>query len=118
MAIETVSRLSEKTQEAGRSYRGFNFFSEEDLHLFEIIVRGEHTLQGLRNRNLREHMPGMSAGQVKSCQIVREFRMVKITIDTTAQGGSERGFTFPRRCSPAGWVSAAGGARSCRRRER
>ena len=64
VAIETVSRLSEKTEEGGRSYRGFNFFSEQDVHLFEIIVRGEHTIQGLRNRNLREHMPGKSAGQV------------------------------------------------------
>jgi hypothetical protein len=64
VAIETVSRLSEKTEDAGRSYRGFNFFSNEDVRLFETIVRGEHTIQGFRNRNLREHMPGKSPGQV------------------------------------------------------
>jgi hypothetical protein len=64
VAIETVSQLSEKTEDAGRSYRGFNFFSNEDMRLFETIVRGEHTIQGFRNRNLREHMPGKSPGQV------------------------------------------------------
>jgi hypothetical protein len=46
VAVETVNRLSEKTEDAGRRYRGFNFFFNEDVRLFETIVRGEHTIQG------------------------------------------------------------------------
>lgn len=64
VAVETVGRLSETVEKAGRSYRGFNFFAEPDLHLFETIVRGEHTIQGFRNAHLRPHLPGKSPGQV------------------------------------------------------
>lgn len=64
IAVEAVSRLSEKTTDAGRSYRGFNFFSEDDLRLFAAILRGENTIQGFRNRHLREHLPGRTPGQI------------------------------------------------------
>lgn len=64
VAIETVSRLSEKVEDAGRSYRGFNFFSAQDLHLFETLVRGENTLRGFRNADVRQHLPDKSSGQV------------------------------------------------------
>jgi hypothetical protein len=49
VAIEAVRRVSENVEHEGRSYRGFNFFSDEDVLLFEIILRGEHTIQGLCN---------------------------------------------------------------------
>ena len=64
VAIETVRRVSEKVHETGRAYSGFNFFSEHDVNLFEIILRGEHTIQGFRNAHLREHMPDKSPGQI------------------------------------------------------
>ena len=64
VAVETVGRLSEKVEEAGRGYSGFNFFSKPDLALFEAIVRGEHTIQGFRNADLRIRLPGKSPGQV------------------------------------------------------
>ena len=32
--------------------------------MFEIIVRGEHTLRGFRNADVRKHLPGKSPGQV------------------------------------------------------
>jgi len=64
VAIKTVARLSEKAEDAGRSYRGFNFFSEQDLTLLEALLRGENTLRGFRNTDLRRHLPGKSPGQV------------------------------------------------------
>src|SRR5271166_6049262 len=64
VAFMTVARLSEKAEDAGRSYRGFNFFSEQDQSLFEIIVRGEHTIAGFRNADIRKHLPDKSPGQV------------------------------------------------------
>lgn len=64
IAVETIGRLSEKVQDQGRSYRGFNFFSAEDLLLFETILRGEHTIQGFRNADLRAHLRDKSPGHV------------------------------------------------------
>jgi hypothetical protein len=64
VAVAAVGRLSEKVEDAGRSYRGFNFFSEQDLTLFETLLRGENTLRGFRNTDLRRHLPGKSPGQV------------------------------------------------------
>lgn len=64
-AIEMIARVSETTRDAGRAYRGFNFFAEEDLALFEVLLRGEHVIQGFRNATLRERLPvRKSAGQV------------------------------------------------------
>ena len=64
VAFETVARLSETTEEAGRSYRGFNFFSDQDLNLLETVLRGENTIAGFRNADLRKHLPDKSPGQV------------------------------------------------------
>jgi DNA-binding MarR family transcriptional regulator len=64
VSVEAVGRLSQKVTDAGRSYSGLNFFSEQDSHLFELLVRGEYTIRGLRNTDLRKHLPGKSPGQV------------------------------------------------------
>jgi hypothetical protein len=72
VAIEAVRRVSENVEHEGRSYRGFNFFSDQDVRLFEIILRGEHTIQGLRNAHIREHLPDKSASQVS--RMLRRLR--------------------------------------------
>jgi hypothetical protein len=72
VAIEAVQRVTEKAREAGRSYSGFNFFSESDVKIFEVVLRGEHTIQGLRNADLRRHLPDRSAGQVS--RILKRLR--------------------------------------------
>lgn len=41
-----------------------HFFSNEEVRLLETIVRGEHTIHGFRNANLRVYMPDKSPGQV------------------------------------------------------
>ena len=40
----------------------FNPAAPTDLTLFAAVLRGEHTLQGLRNRHLRVHLFGPDAG--------------------------------------------------------
>jgi hypothetical protein len=64
VSVEAVGRLSNKCIDAGRAYRGFNFLCEQDLELLENLVRGEHTISGLRNADLRTNMKGKSSGQV------------------------------------------------------
>jgi hypothetical protein len=72
VAIEAVGRLGENVEHEGRSYRGFNFFSDQDVRLFEILLRGEHTIQGVRNAHLREHLPDKSTGQIS--RMLRRLR--------------------------------------------
>jgi DNA-binding MarR family transcriptional regulator len=46
-----------------RAYKGFNFFSAQDQRIFELLLHGEHNIQGLRNADLRRSLP-LNAGQV------------------------------------------------------
>jgi DNA-binding MarR family transcriptional regulator len=58
-----LGKISETKMDNHRPYKGFNFFAAEDQHVFEILLRGEHNIQGLRNADLRRHLP-FNAGQV------------------------------------------------------
>ena len=57
----------------GRKYRGFNFFSPSDLDLFHAICAGEHMISGFRNRDLREQLSELSAGQVS--RLLKSLRL-------------------------------------------
>ena len=35
-----LNKISRKAEDAGRSYRGFNFFDDEDQKLFQSLARG------------------------------------------------------------------------------
>lgn len=59
-----LTKVTEPKVNNNRSYKGFNFFSAQDQRLFEVIVRGEYTIYGLRNCDLRQHLPGYSPGKV------------------------------------------------------
>lgn len=62
-----LHRVTETVIETGRSHKGFNFFSSTDERLFETIVRGEHTISGLRHRDIQRALPDQSPGQVSRC---------------------------------------------------
>ncbi len=59
-----LHKISKPVKVNGRSYKGFNFFNAADLSIFESILRGENTISGMRNKDLRRHLPDMSPGQV------------------------------------------------------
>ncbi len=48
-----VHDLGRRLQYNGRSYRGFNPVSKFDLKLFSSVLRGEHSIMGFRNRDIR-----------------------------------------------------------------
>jgi DNA-binding HxlR family transcriptional regulator len=62
--IRHLHKISKTVIEDERSYRGFNFFDDEDQTLFEILTRGEFTISGLRNRDLRRFMPEKTCSQI------------------------------------------------------
>ncbi len=71
-AIKDVGRISRPARAHNRSYRGFNLFCGDDLDLFRIITRGEFTIGGFRNSELRSHLPGKSAGKIS--RIIKRLR--------------------------------------------
>lgn len=61
--LRQLDKLGRRVQDGERSSRGFNMFAQDDLKLFETLMRGEFTLRGFRNRDLREKL-GRGAHQV------------------------------------------------------
>jgi hypothetical protein len=59
-----------------RSVRGVNFFREDDLLLLQALQRGEHQIQGVRNRQLQDHLPGWSPPKIG--RNLRRLRVLKI----------------------------------------
>jgi hypothetical protein len=59
-----LDKVSRPVSHGGRRYKGFNFFADFDQRLFEVILRGEHTISGMRNRDIRRTIPELSAAQV------------------------------------------------------
>lgn len=64
--IKNLNKISETVESNNRRYRGFNFFSEDDQSLFEVLARGEFNINGLRNKSLREHFPEKSSSAISA----------------------------------------------------
>ena len=62
--VKQVERLAAPTQQAGRSYRGFNLFAAEDLALLLALARGEWHISGFRNASLRRVLPAYTGAQL------------------------------------------------------
>ena len=73
-----MTRASEPVRDHDRNYRGFNFFAETDVVLFEAVVRGENVIQGFRNKTLRQSLPGKSSGQIaRALQRLRVHGLIR-----------------------------------------
>ena len=68
----TASRRDEKD----RSVRGVNFFRSDDLQFLRTLQRGEHQIQGVRNRTLQPHLPGWKPSRIG--RTLRRFRVLKL----------------------------------------
>ncbi|HEV2207404.1 MAG TPA: hypothetical protein VG167_01425 [Verrucomicrobiae bacterium] len=68
----TASRRDEKD----RSVRGVNFFRADDLQFLRALQRGEHQIQGVRNRTLQPHLPGWKPSRIG--RTLRRFRVLQL----------------------------------------
>jgi ribosomal protein S6E (S10) len=58
-ARRQIRKLARPAVQGNRRYRGFNPAAEEDVRLFAAILRGEHTIRGFRNHDIRGQLfPG------------------------------------------------------------
>jgi len=68
----TASRRDEKD----RSVRGVNFFRPDDLQFLRALQRGEHQIQGVRNRTLQAHLPDWKPARIG--RTLRRFRVLQL----------------------------------------
>lgn len=71
--MDKLDRFTQTIRHKERGYPGFNFFRTEDRALMETLVRGEYNIQGLRNKDLRQHLKGRSPGQVS--RLLKRLRL-------------------------------------------
>ena len=62
--VKALDKVAKPVRHEGRNDGGFNFFADADQRLFEVLVRGEHNISGMRNKDLRRHMNWLSSSQV------------------------------------------------------
>ena len=68
----TASRRDEKD----RSVLGVNCFRTDDLQFLRALQRGEHQIQGVRNRTLQPHLPDWKPSRIG--RTLRRFRVLKL----------------------------------------
>jgi len=64
VGTKNLDKVSQPRSDAGRNYRGFNFFNTEDRSLLLALTRGEHTITGLRHADLQRQLPYLSSGRI------------------------------------------------------
>jgi hypothetical protein len=64
MGISKLNKISKTVTENDRSYKGFNFFTEDDHRLFEAIASGQFNISGFQNKHLRHKLSGKSSAHI------------------------------------------------------
>jgi DNA-binding MarR family transcriptional regulator len=64
--------VTSSKSENNRNYKGFNFFSYEDLLVLTAIVRGEFKINGFRNKNMQKLL-GFNGGKIS--RLIKRLRV-------------------------------------------
>ena len=70
---DQLNRIARPVTEHDRKYRGFNFFSAEDGGLLLSLTRGEFTIRGFSNKDLRKQHPGKTSAQIS--RFIKRLRL-------------------------------------------
>ena len=73
---ENLNRLTQTHIENQHSYKGFNFFAEDDARILRLLLRGEFAACGLGSRDLRTLLPDKSNGQIS--RLLKRLRVHKL----------------------------------------
>ena len=73
VGVERLHRVAETKEQNDHRYKGFNLFSEEDTFLFRTLARGEFTISGFTNKDLRRHITDKNSGQMT--RLLKRLRM-------------------------------------------
>jgi hypothetical protein len=64
VGTKILDKISKPERDGDRTYKGFNFFSDDDRNLLLALVRGQHEITGFRHLDLQHQLPHLSSGQV------------------------------------------------------
>ena len=64
VGIKKLDKVSKTVVKNNRSFKGFNFFSLDDLRILQTVISGEFTITGFQNKNLRQKLNNYSSSQV------------------------------------------------------
>lgn len=53
VGIKKLEKISKSVVQNNRLFKGFNFFNEDDMNIFQAIISGKFTISGFQNKNLR-----------------------------------------------------------------
>lgn len=70
--IHNLNKISKSIVENGHSYKGFNFFSDDDLCILRSIDRGEFNISGFQNKSLRHFLAQKTSSQIS--RILKRLR--------------------------------------------
>ncbi len=71
--IKKLKTVSKTVISEERSYKGFNFFAEEDQKLLTVIARGEFNIKGFYNRSLHHFLSEKTTEQIS--RILKRLRL-------------------------------------------
>lgn len=72
VGVNNLNKVSKNVREKNRTYKGFNFFSDDDQQIFLTIVRGEFNIRGFQNKDLRLRLRNKTTSHV--CRIIKRLR--------------------------------------------
>ena len=64
VGIKKLEKVSKTVVQNNRSFKGFNFFSEDDMNILQTIISGAFTISGFQNKNLRYNFKIYSSSQI------------------------------------------------------
>ena len=71
-----LTKVTSSITENERSYRGLNFFAENDLRILETVGHGEYMAFGMQGKDIRQHLPGISSSSMS--RIFKRLRLLGI----------------------------------------
>ena len=78
MGKKRLTKVTKDVKKNERTYKGFNFFKEEDLNFLRVIIRGEFNISGFQNRNIRKVLKDKNTGQVsRMLKRLKEHGLIK-----------------------------------------
>lgn len=64
VGIKKLEKVSKTVVQNNRSFKGFNFFNEDDMNILQTIISGAFTISGFQNKNLRYNFKIYSSSQI------------------------------------------------------
>lgn len=61
--IRSLNKVTRPVRQNGRTYRGFNFFVEDDMDALLAVIAGQNAIRGFRSRDLVNALPNLSTSQ-------------------------------------------------------